>query len=286
MILVTGAAGKTGRAVIRALVARGAEVRGLVHRVEQREVVREAGACEAVVGDIRASPDVASAVEGIRAVYHIPPNVSPSEVVIGETVIEAALAAGVEHFVFHSVLHPQVEAMPHHWLKLRVEEILFTSGLPYTILQPTAYMQNILGQWQSIMEEGRYVLPYAVETRLSLIDLQDVAEIAALVLTESDHLWATYELVGTEPLSQLEVAALLSEALGCPVRAETQSRKLWESQARTSGLGEYQVETLLKMFRYYERFGFTGNPYVAGSLLGRSPATLQDFAQRIAGTSV
>jgi uncharacterized protein YbjT (DUF2867 family) len=239
-----------------------------------------------VIGDMRASPTLVSAMEGIRAVYHIPPNVNPDEVVIGETVIEAALTARVEHFVFHSVLHPQVEAMPHHWLKLRVEELLFTSGLPYTILQPTAYMQNILGQGSSIKGEGRYVVPYAIETRLSLVDLRDVADIAALVLTERGHLWAIYEIVGTEPLSQIEVADILSEALGRSVRAETQSRKVWASQARASGLGEYQVETLLKMFRYYERFGFTGNSYVAGSLLGRSPATLQDFAQRIAGTSV
>jgi uncharacterized protein YbjT (DUF2867 family) len=285
MILVTGAAGKTGRAVIRALAARGAVVRALVHRAEQRARVTEAGAREVVTGDLRAVSDLLAALEGVRAVYHIPPNVSPDEVTMGEAVIEAALATGVEHLVYHSVLHPQVEAMPHHWLKLRVEEALFASGLPYTILQPTAYMQNVLGQWQSIVEEGRYGVPYAVETRLSLVDLEDVAEAAALVLTAPGHLWATYELVGTEPLSQTEVAAHLSRALERPVRAEALSREVWAEQARAAGLGEYQVETLLKMFRYYERFDFSGNSRVMEQLLGRPARSFGAFAAEVANDS-
>ena len=285
MILVTGAAGKTGRAVIRALAARGAAVRALVHRAEQRDVVTEAGAREVVTGDMRVASDLLPALKGVRAVYHIPPNVSPDEVTLGEAMIGAALAAGVEHFVYHSVLHPQVEAMPHHWLKLRVEEALFASGLPYTILQPTAYMQNVLGQRQSIVDEGRYVVPYAVETRLSLVDLRDVAEVVALVLTAPGHLWATYELVGTEPLSQTEVAAQLSRALDRPVRAEALSREVWAEQARAAGLGEYQVETLLKMFRYYERFGFSGNSRVMEQLLGRSARSFGAFAAEAADGS-
>ena len=66
----------------------------------------------------------------MTSVYHVCPNVSPDEIAIGRVSIAAARSAGVEHFVYHSVLHPQTEAMPHHWLKLRVEEALITSGLP------------------------------------------------------------------------------------------------------------------------------------------------------------
>ncbi|MGD2207623.1 MAG: NmrA family NAD(P)-binding protein, partial [Anaerolineae bacterium] len=124
MILVTGAAGKTGRAVIRALAARGAAVRALVHRSGQVSKVEALGA-ETIVGDMRDGVAMDRAARGAHAVYHICPNVSPDEVTIGQTAITAARRAGVEHFVFHSVLHPQVEAMPHHWLKMRVEELLF-----------------------------------------------------------------------------------------------------------------------------------------------------------------
>ncbi|MBI3362221.1 MAG: NmrA family NAD(P)-binding protein, partial [Chloroflexi bacterium] len=141
MILLTGAAGKTGRAVIRALTAKGQAVRAFVHREEHISSVTQSSASEAAVGDMRDAEAVRRAMQGVRAVYHICPNVNPEEVVIGNCVIGAARAAGVERFVYHSVLHPQTEAMPHHWNKLRVEEALFESGLPFTALQPAPYMQ-------------------------------------------------------------------------------------------------------------------------------------------------
>jgi uncharacterized protein YbjT (DUF2867 family) len=280
MILVTGAAGKTGRAVIRALTAKGEAVRALVHRPEQVRPVEGVGAREVVVGDMRVQATMGQAAQGARAVYHICPNVSPDEVAIGQVAIAAARLAGVEHFVYHSVLHPQVEAMPHHWLKLHVEERLFESGLPYTILQPAVYMQNVLAHWDQIVGQGVYPVPYAVETRLGMVDLEDVAEAAAAVLTEPGHAGAVYELAGTEVLSQVEVVTILGQQLERPVRAEAVSLETWERRARESGLGDYQVETLVKMFRYYERYGFWGNPRVLSWLLGRSPTTFAAFVER------
>ena len=140
MILVTGAAGKTGQAVIKALVARRQPVRALVRRDEQTQIVKSLRAKEAIVGDMRYATTLKRATQGVHAVYHICPNVSPEEIQIGKTAIAAAREAGVEQFVFHSVMHPQTEAMTHHWNKLRVEEALFESGLAYTILQPSSYM--------------------------------------------------------------------------------------------------------------------------------------------------
>jgi uncharacterized protein YbjT (DUF2867 family) len=280
MILVTGAAGKTGRAVIRALTTKGEAVRALVHRPEQVRLVEGLGAREVVVGDMRLQATLGQAAQGARAVYHICPNVSPDEVDIGQVAIVAARSAGVKHFVYHSVLHPQVEAMPHHWQKLRVEEQLFRSGLPYTILQPAAYMQNVLAHWDQIVEQGVYPVPYAVETRLGMVDLEDVAEAAAAVLTEPGHVGAVYELAGMEVLSQAEVATILSQQLGRRVRAEAVSLETWERRARESGLGDYQVETLVKMFRYYECYGFWGNPRVLSWLLGCPPTTFAAFVER------
>jgi NAD(P)H dehydrogenase (quinone) len=277
--LVTGAAGKTGRAVIRALVARGQAVRALVRRPEQVQPVKELGVREVVTGDLRDPVAVGQAARGSQAIYHICPNMHPDEAAIGQVVIAAARSAGVQHFVYHSVLHPQVEAMPHHWLKMRVEERLFESGLGYTILQPAAYMQNVLAQWNNITQEGIYPVPYRVETRLGMVDLGDVAEAAAIVLTEAGHEGATYELVGAEALSQIEVALILAGSLGRPVRVETVAIETWEHRARASGLGSYQIETLVKMFRYYEQHDFWGNPRVLGWLLGRPPTTFASFCR-------
>ncbi len=275
MILVTGAGGKTGKAVIQALLAKGQAVRAFVRRAGP------IGAAEIVVGDMRDELALRQALQGVAAVYHICPNVNSEEAVIGHWVISAAREVGVARFVFHSVLHPQAEAMPHHWSKLRVEEKLFESGLTFTILQPTAYLQNLLGGWGRMLETGRLLSPYPVETRISLVDLDEVAEVAAQVLTETGHAGATYELVGTPPLSQIEVAAGLSQALGRAIRAEAQTIADWESNARAGGMGEYERATLIKMFQYYERFGLIGNPQVLRWLLGRKPKGVEAWARRV-----
>lgn len=286
MILVSGAGGKTGRAALQALVARGAEVRVLVRRPEHVDTLKILGARDVVVGDMRRPESWDAALRSVRAVYHICPNMARDEVLIGEVALDAARRTGIAHFVYHSVLHPQTEAMPHHWRKLRVEERLFESGLPFTILQSAAYMQNVLAGWEAIVGQGMYRVPYSVETRLGMVDLEDVAEAAAIVLTERGHEGATYELAGPETLTQRELALVLSEQLGRPVRAESIRPEDWERGARAAGLGEYQIETLFAMFRYYERYGFWGNPRVLGSLLGRAPSSFAAFVSGVqaAGT--
>jgi len=280
MILVTGAAGKTGRAVIRALNRRGQAVRALVYRPEQVALVTAAGAQQVAVGDMRTQAPVDEAARGVRAVYDICPNVSPNELAIGQVMLNAARDAGIEHMVYHSVLHPQVEAMPHHWQKMRVEERLFESGLAFTILQPAVYMQNVLGQWGRIAGQGVYAVPYAASTRLSLVDLEDVAEAAAVALTEPGHAGATYELAGAEVLDQAEVAAILGQQLGRPVRAQAIALDTWVQEMRALGTGDYQIQTLLQMFRYYERYDFWGNSCVLEWLLGRPPTTFAAFVER------
>ena len=283
MILVTGAAGKTGQAIVRALARVGQPVRALVYRREQTAALEVLGAREIVAGNIQDPENVIAAADRTRAIYHICPNMHPEEVAIGEIVIAAAKSAGCGRFVYHSVLHPQTERMPHHWHKLRVEEKLFESGLACTILQPAAYMQNVLAGWQDIARRGAYAIPYAAETRINMVDLEDVAEAAARVLTEPGHDGATYELSGPDYLSQIEVAAILSQRLEREIGVEVVPLETWTRRARRSGLGDYQVETLVKMFRYYERFGFRGNAGVLGWLLERAPADFATFVERTAG---
>jgi uncharacterized protein YbjT (DUF2867 family) len=246
-----------------------------------------AGAQEAVGVDLRDAAGWARAAAGLGAggeacaLYHICPNVQPDEQVIGALALAAARGAGA-HFVYHSVLHPQAEAMPHHWAKLRVEEMVFAAGVPFTILQPSAYMQNILGGWESIARDGVYRTPYPVTSRLSLVDLADVAEAAARVITEPGHAGATYELAGTLPLAQTEVAEALGRVLGRPVRAEETPLDAWEAGVRAAGMASFAVATLRQMFAYYARHGLAGNPNVLRWLLGREPQTVEGFLRGVA----
>ena len=281
MILVTGAGGKTGKAVLKALVARDAPVRALVRGSAHEAALRAMGAGDVVVGAMDDPHALSRAANGVKAIYHICPNVSPHEIAFAKAVVAAAINSGVSRLVYHSVLHPQIEAMPHHWNKLRVEELLFGSALDITILQPTAYMQNSLAEWDRMVSDGIYRVPYPIETRLSLVDLDDVAEAAALVLTNSGHSGATYELVGTAPLSQVEIAEAFSRALNKPIRAEAETIESWDQRVRSAGTNDYQRETLTKMFRAYARDGLKGNPNVLAWLLGRPPTSFASFAVRM-----
>jgi uncharacterized protein YbjT (DUF2867 family) len=280
MILVTGAAGKTGRAIIRALKGAGQEVRAFVGTSVSLDIAGNLGADEAVIGDLRDIGVLRSAAAGVSAIYFIAPNVHADELMMGRNVIEAARSVGYARLVIHSVLHPATEKMPHHWQKLRVEEAVYESGLPYTILQPAPYMQNLLAQWQTMTRESVLRQPYPVVTRLSLVDVHDVAEVALHVLIGRGHLNATYELAGTDPLSQTEVATIVSERLSQKITAKAVRPADWDRSAREAGWGEYARSTLLSMFDYYAKHGLSGNPNVLRWLLGREPTSLAGFIDR------
>jgi len=285
MILVTGAAGKTGEAVVKALAARGAGVRAFVRNPDHTGALLALGATEVSFGSFEDARALAQAAAGAQAIYHICPNVSRDELAYAQAVAAAARTHGVTRFVYHSVLHPQIEAMPHHWQKMRVEEMLLASGFDLTVLQPTAYMQNILGVWRGVVADGVFRVPYPVEPRLCLVDLDDVAEAAAIVLTQEGHSGATYELVGTKSLDQSEVASAIGVALGRSVRAEAEPLAAWEARARAGGMGEHERTALVAMFRYYADHGLVGNSNTLRWLLGRAPNNLAAFLGRVAAQS-
>ncbi len=252
-------------------------VRVLTHREDQASQLLVEGAEQAISGDIRDEGILKQALTGIHRVYHICPNVSPDEYEIGKKIVTAARKAGVNHLVYHSVLHPQVEAMPHHWQKMRVEEALFTSGLDFTILQPCAYMQNILAGWKSIVDLGIYSVPYSLKARISIVDLEDVGTVAAEVLTSDEYRNGIFELSGPQALTQVEVAQIIGEVLGKPIRAVQQDLSDWVTEARNSRMDEYQIKTLVKMFEYYDKYGLVGCSRVMHSILQKPPRTLAGF---------
>lgn len=288
MILITGAGGKTGRTLVKTL-SKVESVWAFVHREDQVSIVKSLGAEKVIVGDLRDEAAIRSAMQEVRAVYHICPNMSPDEVVIGKLVIEIARESGAEHFLYHSVLHPQTDKMKHHWQKMHVEEMIFESGLPFTILQPAPYMQNLLVGWKSISENGVLRVPYSVHTKFSFVDLEDVAEVAKIVSTEPNHSYAIYELTGTGPMSHVEVAGVFARILKRDVLAEKEEIGDWRTRAgrnerssrEQSKRDEYTLENLIKMFEYYDQWGLAGNPNVLKWILKREPTSLEIFIDRI-----
>src|SRR5258708_14538977 len=116
LIAVIGAAGKTGRAVVNALRSRSSSVRPLVRR--------PGGVDGEVVVDLLDPHSIRAGFRGVDGVYHMAPNMHPAEFEIGRQVILAAQELGLERVVYHSVMHPQIKAMPHPWDHMRVEEAI------------------------------------------------------------------------------------------------------------------------------------------------------------------
>lgn len=280
MILVTGAGGLTGLAVLRALAQRGVAARAFVHRPAAAALARSAGAVQAVVGDLRDRADVRRALADVRQLYHIAPSMSDAEVEIGHVLIDAGRSAGLTHFVFHSVIHAQCDAMGHHRDKRLVELALIESGLPYTLMQPTMYMQNLLPAWDGICSRGVYRLPYSEQARMSLVDVNDVAEAAAEVLAGSGWDGAAFELCSSDRLTRVEMASVIARVLGRPVRAERCPLDEWLAAAGSRT--PFQLGRVAAMFAHYDRFGLPGgNPRVLRMMLGRDPTRFEAFVRRL-----
>jgi uncharacterized protein YbjT (DUF2867 family) len=175
---VVGGHGKTGRAVVAALTARGAPAVPL-------------GRADWV--------DLAGAMAGCAAAYVVAPNFHPDEPAYVAHALEACLAAGVGRVGYHSVASPYVPAMAHHVGKAEAEDLVRRSGLAWTILQPGVYLQNL--------DLTRPVeVPYDVDARFGFLDLADLGEAVATVLLEDGHVGATYELA-SRTASVAELAA-------------------------------------------------------------------------------
>jgi NAD(P)H dehydrogenase (quinone) len=231
-VAVVGGNGKTGVAVCAALAARGADAVPL-GRAEWDHLGGE--------------------MEGCVAAYLIAPNFHPDEPGFVAHVLKVAAAAGVGRVVYHSVASPYVPAMPHHLGKAVSEDVVRTSGLRWTILQPGAYVENL-------DLTATVYLPYRADAEFGFAALDDVGRAAAEVLLDADHHGATYELA-----SRLATVADLAAEAGVDVVVESADE--W--------FARYQVppgrvrEGLAAMYAYYDAHGLPVGEVPLRALLDR-----------------
>ncbi len=143
MIVIFGASGAVGTPAIRHLAQAGREIRAFTSNPRSAERLSGLGAGETAIGDFRSDADVARALAGADSVLLVSPRFTEDEAGIGIRVVEAAKSEGVGHLVYSSAFHPQLSKMDHHAAKLRIEEAVVESGLAFTIVQPSMFMQAI-----------------------------------------------------------------------------------------------------------------------------------------------
>ena len=273
MIVVTAAGGRTGTAVVRSLRARGCAVRAVVGSPRTRPELDSLGA-DVRSAELTDPAAVAPLLDGAEALYLIWPNFDPMEASGAVALLDAARAAGVGRAVYHSVLRPQARSMPHHAAKDRVEEHLDTSGLAWRVLQPCAYADNLDAVLPQVAATGRFSSAWGLERGQSLVDVRDVADAAAVLLTEDGLDGGTFEAAGPESLTAPRIAELLEQHLGRPV---TPVDAVPEGPVPPPA--DYAAHCSRRMFDHYRAHGFTGSPRVLTALLGRAPRT---FAAHLA----
>ena len=278
-VLAVGASGKFAGLVIPELAKRGVEVRGLVRESKEENEVRQHGATEVVVGDLRDRTSMDAALQGIHSVFYIAPAFMPNEAEVGKGVVEAAKQAGVRRFVFSSVIHPVLSALSNHAAKAPVEEAVLASDMEYTFLEPAMFLQNYAESWPNVVQTGVLAEPWSTQTRFSRVDFRDVAEVAAIALTEDRLLYGTFELCSEIPRNRVEVARIISQVLGREVKAE----KL-EPKSDTKDSQNPQQEAMKPMLAWYDKHGLMGNALTLETILRRQPRTMEQYFEQLAST--
>lgn len=275
VVLVVGATGKFARMIVPELRRRNVVVRALVRDEARAAVARSLGATEIALGDLRDAESLTRAMPGVDGIFHIGPAFTSDEAAMGVALVEAAQQSSVRKFVFSSVIQPTNTRLANHASKIPVENALYSSRLEYTILHPANFMQNIGLAWPSIRDHACFGEPFPKNTRIARVDYRDVAEIAAVALTDDRLAYATLELCAGM-FSRMDIVATLSEALGYPVAALQPGFSEWAAKARLP-YGEDQLLLLAKVFDHYQAVGLGGNSLALRAALGREPRSLREY---------
>lgn len=281
-LLLTGANGRTGRAVLSSLVHAKIPVRVLVRDAAQAPNLLRLGAKEHVVGDLEDHAGLSEAMAGTSKVLHIGPPMHPGEFDTTKALVDHSKKLGVEQFIYYSVMHPLARAIRHHSLKLDAEEYLIDSGVPYVILQPSRYMQHLEAIWAKVQETGVHAMPFSTEQAFSVVDLVDLADACAVTAGTDRFMYGTYELAGPEALSQNEMAAIISKTLNRPVKAEAVGIEQMRERALSAGASEDRVQQMAIMNTHYDAHGFRSNAEVLQLILGRPATTFSAYVERLA----
>lgn len=215
-ILVLGALGNVGAEVVKALQTKGAAVRAgdlFPEKVRQRfgADVEAAASVEAVAFDFGKPETFGPAFQGIQKAFIMrPPQITDVKKYMIPA-MEAAKCSGVKHFVFLSLIGiEQNTGVPHY----KVEQYLKTSGMSYTFLRCSFFMQNLNTVHRAEIRDQDEIYVPVGKTRTSFIDVRDIGAVAAVCLTEPGHEKKAYDLTGPEGLDYYQVADLFSQTLG------------------------------------------------------------------------
>lgn len=277
MILVTGATGHVGTHLLRLLTQRGAALRALAHSSSSRAMIEGHGV-EAVEGDFNRPETLERAMEGCDRVFLLSPP-HPDQAVREMAAVDAAGRLGVDHVVALSVTGAERESpSPFSRWHGEIDNHLLASGLPYTILRPSGFMQVHLFPVHTVTTQGAW---YGMSGNgaHAYIDAEDVAAVAAEVLTSTGHMGQAYELTGPEAITMPQAATQLSEVLGRHVRYIDVPADQFRTSLADAGLPAWLVEAAVLLYGSIREGHLATVTNVVQQVAGRPPRDYRRFAE-------
>jgi uncharacterized protein YbjT (DUF2867 family) len=272
--LVFGATGNVGRRLVDILAAQGVPVRAATRQPAGYDGPQ---GVEAVDFDLDRPETFGAALAGVGHVLVIARSGDAQPETALSAFFDQAKAAGVQHVVFLTAAG--VEMNEEVGLR-KAERYLMASGLDYTILRPTWFMQNFSAGFiqPMIAQMGAIYLP-AGDGKTSFIDAADIAAVAAVALTQPGHAGQAYTLTGGEALGYDEAAAIISEVAGRTVGYVAIPNDAFRQSLLDNGWPANSADFMANLFRPVEQgWAAAVSPAVA-TILGRAPITFRQFAE-------
>ena len=270
-ILVTGATGTIGSALVPALLERGARVRAMTRNPEHT-----VNGAETVVADLRDPDTLTAALDGVDGVFlNSPSTQDAAQLQVGFA--DLAAARGVPRVVLLSQYGARPDS-PVRFLRwhAEVEDHLQRLGINHTVLRPNLYLQSLL-TFADTIAQGVLAAPVG-EAAVSAIDTRDIADVAAAVLTTGGHAGQTYTLTGPRSVTHGDIAAALGEATGSPIAFHDLPPEQFAA-ALEAHLPRWQLEGLIEDYAHYAR-GEAGEVTTAvADLTGRPARDVREFAR-------
>jgi uncharacterized protein YbjT (DUF2867 family) len=278
--LITGATGDIGLKVVHHLLERGIRPRIFVRDAEKARRCFKTRV-EIFVGDLAEPTSLEAALHGIDKLFLV--NTGPQIPVRDETAARAAKSAGVQHLVKLSSLDVQQNLAIGAWHE-RGEAAIRAIGIPFTFLQPTGFMSNLLAWSSSIKQEG-VVRSSTGNGRRPFIHSDDIAAVAATVLTtavgaKQNYLGQSLPLTGPEALTFAEVTKKISVAIGKPLTFQPISdEEARHRYAAATGAPEEETEAHVNLWRAIREGRLATVTHTVEQVLGRKPISLDRWVQ-------
>ena len=251
-ILVTGATGQQGGALARLLLQKKHEVYALIRNTEpespKAQNLRNLGA-KLIKGDLDNPDSLEQATNGIDSVFLMGTWVevgTEGETRRGKMMVDIVKEKKIEHLVYSSVVNADKNTgIPHFESKYKVEQHIKNSGIPYTIIGPTFFMDNLLSYSRAGLQQGQLALPLSPSLILQQSALENIAEFFALVLERRNSFLGKRIDIASDELTGEQAAKVLSDEL---------RRKISYVQVPLEQIRQAS-EDLALMFQWFERIG-------------------------------